>query len=66
MGRRQEWVSPKSDLDEANRFRERVGVFRLDVKERKCLRCDRSFPSEHNAHRMCEACRKATNRSPEL
>jgi hypothetical protein len=39
---------------------ERVAAPWLEAKQRKCLRCQRTFDSPHAGVRMCDPCHKAS------
>ena len=41
---------------ENNAFRERIGFDRNVEKKRKCLKCDKTFISEHKGNRICPSC----------
>lgn len=42
---------------EITKARKDHGLEPLELKERTCLKCDKSFQSEHKNNRMCDTCR---------
>lgn len=42
---------------QVDKFRESIGLRKLTVSDRNCLKCDRVFNSFGEANRMCDSCR---------
>lgn len=56
-GNRKPSVIHQSFCDEkVNGFRKQMGLEKIEIKKRKCLRCDKEFKSEGANNRMCDHC----------
>lgn len=60
MGRqkKQREASEKSDFDEINKARIKIGMKPLEIEKRECLKCDAVFTATKRANNyLCDACR---------
>ena len=48
----------KYEIKNINKCRSRVGMKKLNIKKRKCLKCNKRFESEGNHNRICELCKR--------
>lgn len=46
-----------NSLSEVNKARRLMGLPPVVIRERECLRCEKSFTSHGRDHRMCSMCR---------
>ncbi|MBQ09313.1 MAG: hypothetical protein CMD96_05945 [Gammaproteobacteria bacterium] len=45
------------ELKSVNEFRNMAGYGDLNIRERKCLKCDKKFISKGNHNRLCDSCK---------
>lgn len=57
MFSKKEWLRENKRY---NQTRQSVGLWKLELKKRRCLRCDREFVSESANNRMCINCKQVT------
>jgi hypothetical protein len=54
-----------AELTEINQCRKELGMplLELEIRQRKCLKCDSPFPTEYRYNFLCYACNYALGRT---